>query len=212
MKRLLSNCDVSKATFDVADFEGSWLASFGRPELKGTWTIFGTSGSGKTTFALMLCKYLSQFRRTMYDSLEQGLSRSMQIAWDRVGMSEAGRGIVFGNMIQLEDLKEKLSRPKSPQIVLIDSITAIQGFHKSDYAELVKAFPQKLFIFIAHEKNRKAHPAVAEHIRCLSDVKIHVEGYRAFVTSRFEDAEAGEGGEDFTIWEQGAARYWPDKI
>lgn len=212
MKRLLSNCDVSKAMFDVAPFDGEWLASFGRPELRGTWTIFGTSGSGKTTFALMLCKYLSQFGRTMYDSLEQGLSRSMQIAWDRVGMSEAGRGVVFGNKVFLDDLKEKLSRPKSPQIIIIDSITAIQGFHKSDYANLVKTFPNKLFIFIAHEKNHKAHPAVAEYVRCLSDIKVHVSGYRAFITSRFEDAEAGEGGQDFVIWEEGCSKYYPDKI
>lgn len=212
MRRLLSNGDVGRATFDVADFEGEWLDSLGRPELKGTWTIFGTSGSGKTTFALMLCKYLAGFRRTMYDSLEQGLSRSMQLAWNRVGMKEVGRGIVFADRETLEDLRERLSKPKSPQIILIDSVTALQGFRKSDYAALVRDFPNKLFIFIAHEKNKKAHPAVAEHIRCLSDIKIHVEGYKAFVTTRFHDPETGEGGKDFTIWEEGAAQYWPDKL
>lgn len=211
MKRLLSNNDVARATFDVAPFDGQWLASFGRPELRGTWTIFGTSGSGKTTFALQLCKYLSTFRKTMYDSLEQGLSRSMQIAWERVGMSESGRGIVFGDMVTLDELKAKLKKPKSAGIVLIDSVTAIQGFHKVDYANLVKQFPQKLFIFIAHEKSRKAHPAVAEYIRCLSDVKIHVEGYQAFVSSRFANTEAGEG-QDFIIWDQGAAEYWANKL
>lgn len=212
MKRLLSNCDVTRASFDVAPFEGKWLDSFGRPELKGTWVVFGTSGSGKTTFALMLCKYLAQFKRTMYNSLEQGLSRSMQLAWDRVGMYEAGRGIIFGNMIQMEELRVRLAKPKSPHIILIDSLTAIQGFRKKDYNELIKEFPQKLFIFIAHEKNKKAYPAVAEYIRCLSDVKIHVAGYRAFIMSRFEDSTLGEGGKDFIIWEQGAARFWPDKL
>lgn len=207
MKRVLSNSDVSRATFDVAEFEGRWLESFGRPELRGVWTVFGTSGSGKTTFALMLCKYLAQFRRTLYDSMEQGLSRSMQLSWMRVDMKAAGRGIVFGNMIPFEELKVRLRKPKSPQIVLIDSVTALQGFRRSDFAELVRLFPQKLFVFIAHEKNGKAHPAVAEYIRCLSDVKIRVEGYTAYVTSRFADAEVGEGGKNFVIWAEGAERY-----
>ena len=212
MKRLLSNSDVTRASFDAAPFEGRWLASLGRPELKGTWIIFGTSGSGKTTFGLMLAKYLSRFRRTMYDSLEQGLSYSMQMAWDRTGMKEAGRGVVFGDKIHLDELKEKLARPKSPQIVVIDSITAMTGFRKSDYSELVAAFPGKLFIFIAHEKNGAAHPSVAEHIRKLSDIKIYVEGYLARIVSRYANETAGEGGEDFVIWEEKAAQYWPEKI
>lgn len=212
MGRLLSNRNVGSAVFDVADFRGEWLESFGRPELKGVWTIYGTSGSGKTTFALMLCKYLASFRKTMYDSLEQGLSRSMQIAWNRTGMKEAGRAVVFGDRETLADLTARLRKPKSPHIVLVDSVTALQGFHKSDYLRLIKDFPHKLFIFIAHEKNHKAHPAVAEYIRCMSDVKIHVEGFKAFVTSRFEDAEAGEGGKDFIIWQQGADEYWPEKL
>lgn len=212
MGRLLSNGDVCRASFQVADFEGKWLDSFGRPELKGTWTIFGTSGSGKTTFALMLCKYLSNFGRVMYNSLEQGLSRSMQIAWDRVGMPEAGRRVVFGDKEALPELRARLKKQKSPQIVIIDSITAMNGFRKNDYNELVKEFPGKLFIFLAHEKNNKAHPAVAEYIRCLSDIKIHVEGYMAFVTTRFENPLAGEGGRDFTIWKEGATKYHADKL
>lgn len=212
MKRLLSNRDVVKAQFDVVPFEGKWLASFGRPELRGTWTIFGNSGSGKTTFALQLCKYLSQFDRVIYNSLEQGLSRSLQLAWARVKMNESGKSVVFGDMIEMDELKERLRRRKSPQVVIIDSITAIEGFCKSDYNALKAEFPDKLFVFIAHEKNGKAHPAVAEFVRCLSDVKIRVEGYEANVVSRFEDREKGEGGSKFIIWEEGSKAYHLNKV
>lgn len=207
MSRLVSNRDVARAAFDTVAFEGEWLRTFGNPELRGVWTIFGTSGSGKTTFALMLCKYLSSFRKTMYNSLEQGLSLSMKIAWNRVGMQEAGRNIVFGDMVSMDEIRERLAKRKSPQVVLVDSITAIHGFRKSDFAALTAEFPQKLFIFIAHEKNGKAHPAVAEHIRCLSDVKIHVYGYKAYVVSRFADSSLGQGKEPFIIWEDQAKSY-----
>ena len=36
---------------------------------------------------------------------------------------------------------------------------------------------------------------------------MHVEGYRVYTTTRYEDRTKGEGGEDFTIWEEGAAEY-----
>ena len=37
---------------------------------------------------------------------------------------------------------------------------------------------------------------------------MHVEGYKVFTTTRFEDRDKGEGGEDFVIWDEGAGEYW----
>lgn len=87
MSRAISNKNVLAAQFETADFDGAFLASFGRPELRGVWIIWGGSGSGKTTFTLQLCKYLAGFRRVAYNSLEQGLSLSLQKAWERVEMA-----------------------------------------------------------------------------------------------------------------------------
>ena len=61
MAKALSNRNVCDANFKVADFTGEWLATFGKPELRGAWIIFGESGSGKTHFALSLLAYLMQF-------------------------------------------------------------------------------------------------------------------------------------------------------
>jgi hypothetical protein len=44
-------------------------------------------------------------------------------------------------------------------------------------------------------------------IRYDADVKMRTEGFKAFVTSRYEG-----GGSDFIIYEQGAAAYWVDKL
>ena len=205
MQRLLSNRNVLQAKFNPAEFDGAWLASIGKPELRGSWIVFGKSGSGKTTFALMLCKYLSSFVKVMYNSLEQGLSLSMQMAWKRCDMQQAGNRIVFAPGEQLADVRKRLLKGKSPDVVLFDSITAMSGFNKKDYEDLIKRFPLKLFIFIAHKKNNAPYPAVAEHIRKLSEVKIHVCGYKGMVTTRYE--ADGCGGEDFIIWKQGANEY-----
>lgn len=82
MAKAISNKNVVNAKFKVADFTGKWLASFGKPELRGAWIIYGESGGGKTHLALELLKYLCGFvDRAAYDTLEQGLSLSFQNAW-----------------------------------------------------------------------------------------------------------------------------------
>ena len=198
MGRAISNKNVLTAKFEVAEFDGAFLASFGKPELRGAWIIYGGSGSGKTSFVMQVCKYLTRFRRVAYDSLEQGLSLSLQKAWERVGMEEVGNRIILLNKESLKDLRLRLAKK--------------QGLKMSDYINLRNDFPDKLFIFVSHEKGGQPDGKLAQKIRYDSDIKIRVEGYKAFVTTRYEVAERGEGGADFIIWEQGAQDYWVDKM
>lgn len=200
------------AKFEVADFEGVYLASFGRPELRGSWIIYGGSGSGKTTFTMQLCKYLSRFRRVAYNSLEQGLSLSLQKAWERVGMEEVGNSIILLTKENLKDLRARLVKKHSPDVIVIDSVQYLRRFNMDQYQNLRDDFPNKLFIFVSHEKGGNPKGMMAENIRYDSDIKMRVEGYKVFVTTRYEVAELGEGGADFVIWEEGAQKYWIDKL
>ncbi|MBD5194618.1 MAG: ATP-binding protein [Bacteroidales bacterium] len=214
MSRAISNKNVLAAQFETAEFTGAYLASFGRPELRGAWIIWGGSGSGKTTFTLMLCKYLAGFRRVAYNSLEQGLSLSLQKAWERVNMAEAGSNIILLNKEQMAELRERLRKRKSPEIIVIDSVQYLTKFYVQQFNELKADFPDKLFIFISQADKADKDPdgKTAKHIRYDADIKIKVEGYKAFVTTRYEDSERGEGGADFIIWEKGAADYWAQQI
>lgn len=208
MGRAISNKNVLTAKFEVAEFDGAFLASFGKPELRGAWIIYGGSGSGKTSFVMQVCKYLTRFRRVAYDSLEQGLSLSLQKAWERVGMEEVGNRIILLNKESLKDLRLRLSKKQSPDVIVVDSVHYWLGLKMSDYINLRNDFPDKLFIFVSHEKGGQPDGKLAQKIRYDSDVKIRVEGYKAFVTTRYEVPERGEGGADFVIWEQGANDYW----
>lgn len=209
MGKQIPNRQIGKTKFKAVDFEGEWKASFGRPELSGSWLVYGGSGSGKTTFMLQLAKYLSKFDKVAYDSLEQGLSLSFQKAWERVKMIEAGnRFVLIEKENTKKDIWDRLAKRRSPNIIIIDSVNYMYQFSKKDYNDLLNNFPQKLFIFVAHEKNKQPMGSVANFIRYNSDIKVHVEGYKAFVTTRFEDREKKEGGEPFVIWEQGASEYW----
>lgn len=212
MGRAISNKNVLTAKFEVADFDGEFLASFGRPELRGAWIIYGGSGSGKTTFVMQVCKYLTRFRRVAYNSLEQGLSLSLQKAWERVGMLEVGNKIILLNKEQLKDLRVRLLKKQSPDVIVIDSVHYLRRFNMDQYQNLRDEFPNKLFIFVSHEKGGMPKGMMAQNIRYDSEIKIRVEGYKAFVTTRYEVAERGEGGADFIIWEQGAQDYWVDKM
>ncbi len=212
MGRAISNQNVLAAKFETAEFDGAWLASFGRPELRGAWIVWGGSGSGKTTFTLMLCKYLAKFGRVAYDSLEQGLSLSLQKAWERVDMAEAGSNIILLNKEGLAELKTRLKKRRSPEIIVIDSVQYVRGFNFDAFTKLKDEFPDKLFIYISQAKGANPKGNLAEQIRYDAEIKIKVEGFKAFVTTRYEDAERGEGGADFVIWEQGAADYWTERI
>lgn len=214
MNRAISNINVLAARFETVEFAGEWLASFGRPELRGTWIIWGGSGSGKTTFTLMLCKYLANFGRVAYNSLEQGLSLSLQKAWERVGMGEAGNSVILLNKEELPELRARLNKRKSPEIIIIDSVQYLDGFNWASFKKLKREYPDKLFIFISQADRAGKDPdgKLAGKIRYDAEIKIKVEGFKAFVTTRYEDAERGEGGADFIIWEQGAAEYWAEQL
>lgn len=106
------------------------------------WLIWGDSGSGKTTFTLQLCKYLAGFGRVAYDSLEQGLSLSLQRAWERVDMAEAGSNIILLNKEELPELRARLSKRKSPEIVVIDSLQYLDPFTWRLFKALKKDYPR----------------------------------------------------------------------
>ena len=208
MARAISNKNVVNAKFEVAEFDGAFLASFGKPELRGSWIIYGGSGSGKTTFVMQLSKYLTRFRRVAYNSLEQGLSLSLQKVWERVEMEDVGNRIILLNKESLQDLKQRLNKKQSPDIVVIDSVQYWHGLKWSDFTGLKDSFPNKLFIFVSHERGSLPDGKLAQKIRYDSDIKIRVEGYKAFVTTRYEVPELSEGGADYIIWEEGASKYW----
>ncbi|MBQ9254988.1 MAG: AAA family ATPase [Bacteroidales bacterium] len=211
MGKQIPNKQIGRMKFNPVEFEGEWKAGFGRPELSGSWLVYGGSGSGKTTFMLQLAKYLTNFSKVIYDSIEQGLTLSFQRAWERVKMIEAGNNFVLVEKENTkQDIWDRLSRRKSPNVIIIDSVNYMLNFTKREYEQLLNNFPNKLFIFVAHENNKQPMGSLANFIRYNSDIKIHVEGYRAFITTRFEDSEKGEGGKPFTIWEQGAKDYWAE--
>ena len=81
MNRAVSVSQLMATNHNPMEFEGDWFNLIGKAQKTGTWLIWGNSGNGKTRFALQLAKYLCQFGRVAYDSLEEGASLSMKKAF-----------------------------------------------------------------------------------------------------------------------------------
>lgn len=201
VKRALTVNDIRDYKPLVLPFENEWLASIGSPELKGGWIIWGNSANGKTRFALKLAKYMANFVRVAYDSLEEGLSLSMQKAIIDVGMSDVKRSFVLLDKETVPMLRERLTKQRSPQVVIIDSLQ-YTGMTYKDYTTLINDFPHKLFILVSHADGREPRGNVGKAIKYDAFVKIYVEGYKAFAQSRYG------GGEPFVVWQKGADAYW----
>lgn len=204
IKRALTVKNLRDYKAFTLGFDGRFLASFGQPELTGSWLIWGKSANGKTRFALQLAKYFAQFRRVAYNSLEEGKSLSMREAILNIGMDDVERRFLLLDKEPIEELIERLKRPKSPDVIFIDSLQ-YAGLSYTDYKALRDQFRNKLFVFISHAKGREPKGEVANSVRYDAYVKVYVEGYKAFPQSRYG------GGEDFVIWPAGAQKYWDYK-
>lgn len=198
MKKAKSYNDIVKMNFKTMAFEGRWKDFIGTPECSGAWIIWGKSGSGKTRLALELAKYLGNFERVFYNSLEEGMRLSFQRAVKKVGMP--GKRFICENE-KLPELKIRLLKKRSPKIIIIDSLQYLR-INKRQFEALIDDFPNKLFIFISHAQGDEPKGGIADEVRYNADVKIHVKGYRAFPVSRYG------GDKTFTIWEAGAEKYW----
>lgn len=201
MKRAYSVRNVADAKFKTLRLEGVWASAIGTPELTGSWFIYGAPKNGKTTFALQLAKYLTNFGRVAYDSVEEGLSLTMQMAMERVKMEEAGKRFILLEKEDVNELTMRLKRHKSPDIIVIDSVQFLD-LKFSEYKQLKEAFHEKLFIYISHVEGRLPEGNTARRIWRDANVYFNIEGFRAFPVSRYG------GGEHVDIYPEKAKAYW----
>lgn len=201
MKRAYSIQNISDAKFKTIELDGEWSDAIGTPELTGSWFIYGAPKNGKTTFALQLSKYLTKFGRVAYNSIEEGLSLTMQMAMERVRMSEIGSRLILLEKEDTNELMARLRRHKSPDIIVIDSVQFME-LKWTEYKKLKETFPNKLFIYISHIEGKQPEGNVAKRIWRDANVYFKIEGFRAFPVSRYG------GGEYIDVCREKANAYW----
>ena len=195
--------EVSQKKYEIIKWKGRWRESFGCPAMNETWFISGASAQGKSSFVMQLAKKLCEYGKTLYVSAEEGIRQSFQRRLEMFEMNSVGRKLSIIEDPDINLLKERLSKPKSPRFIIIDSFQMANWTYQ-DAMELIETFNKKSFIFISQEYKSRPMGADAVRLRYAAGVKIRVSGFMALCSGR-EKETAGGGG--FVVWDEGAIRY-----
>lgn len=206
MQRGYSIDNVMTKKFDLLPFSGKWQKSFGKPAKEFSAMIWGGSSQGKTDLCLQLAIYLTEFGNVAYNSYEEGLSYTFQQALERHNTSNLKNKFILLDREPWPDMVKRMKRHKSPQFLIIDSIQ-YTGINRAQYKELKELMKQKDkgLIFLSHAEGNQPKGALARFVRYDVDIKIPVEGFKAFPEGRINTDDAPE---PFVIWQKGADKYY----
>jgi len=202
LRRPITVTDLYRKSFNVLSFTGLFLALIGCPEVKGSWIIFGDSSQGKTRFMLQLAKYLANFGIVYINSLEEGESESIKQGFKAEQMEDVKDSVYLLDNEPLDVVRRHLTKRNAPDFVFFDSVQFMKGFTEYDYVELLRDFPDKLFIFTSHVVGKEPKGSLAQAIRYRSFVKLFVHEYRVFPQSRYG------GNLPYDIWPEKAQAYY----
>ncbi|QQV91541.1 ATP-dependent serine protease [Winogradskyella phage Peternella_1] len=207
LKKAISVDTLLNTKFIEIPLTGRFRELIGRPEQSGTWFLKGPSGHGKTTFMLQLVTELTKYGKVLYNSLEEGARLSMQQAVKEQNLTTAqAKQVNFLHRENLDVMRDRLQRSRGIRFVVIDSIQ-YAFITLKEYKAMQAENPKKVFIINSHVEGKKATGALARTIEYDADIKIDVEGFKAFSRSR---ASRGKLTTPYVIWQEGADNYWND--
>lgn len=200
MARALGVTEFMAKKFDEFEFTDKWLEAMGKPERNFKMIIYGKPKNGKTEFCIQFAKFMTNFGKVLYNSFEQGHSKSLQDAFRRQNMEEVKGKIIVTHKEKYDEMFARLKRKKSPNIIFIDSLQYIK-LSADQWKELIEKFPRKVFIVISHASGDEPKGSSAEAIQYDVDISVLVKGFAAHCQGRFG------GGAQLIIWEEGHQRY-----
>ncbi len=200
-KKAINTYNLFKAKFKLLNLDEPWASLIGMPEQTGTWFVYGSPKNGKTSFCMALCKYMTKFSRVIYNSVEEGMSLTMQDAVRRAQMQTVGNRFLLGDKWTVDELTEELRKKNSPNFVVIDSVQ-FADLKFSEYRSLKETFPHKIFCYVSHVNGKEPDGNIAKRIYRDANAVFRVEGFRAFPVTRY----GGSGYYD--VVKEKAEAYW----
>jgi len=185
----------------------AFVKAHGELEDRFTACIYGHSGQGKSNYTMQLLAELLNAMPgevALYVALEEGHGKTIQNTVVRQDMARYSGRMRIMDCCTYAELLDKLSKRKSPKIVVIDSVQYM-GLTVEQYKQLKERFNKKIMLFISHASGRRPKASTAEAITYDANIKVRVEGFKALVTSRFG------GTDNYVVWEDGAKKYWGKK-
>lgn len=172
--------------------------------------FFGDSSNGKTNAVAAFiddCFKIFPGAKCNYISYEEGHGKTMkELLIKRFNLREKhGNCLTLFEDYSYEQLNYYIGRPQSAKIWVFDSIQA-SGLTYDQIASLKRKYvmgkAKKIFIFISWADGKYPSGAVAKSVRYYANIKVRVEGFIAFIRSRYGTKK------NYVVWEAGAKGYW----
>jgi DNA replication protein DnaC len=198
IKQALTVENIQNQNLTKLKLSGAFLEAFGKPQNKGVWFVWGSSGSGKSVFLMALAKELAKTQKVFYNLLEEETDDADYVERTKLlQMREVSHNFLTGTYTY-EELDVYLSKRNSPDVVFIDSITY---FTKSfdQYMELKRKYKNKTIIISGHAEGKNPRTEFEKSIMYDAKMKIFVSGYLALCKGR----TIGPNGGRFIIWDEG---------
>lgn len=196
VKRAFSPKEILKMKRYPLKLQGRWKDAFGEPEESETWFISGPSASGKSSFVMQLAKMLCDYGRVLYVSLEEGTNLSFQRRLAQFRMDEVQGKFRVIDDNDMDALRKRLKRNKSPKFIIIDSVQYTPWLYPEIKQFISEEFPRKCFIFISQENKGRPTGNTAVRLKYDAGVKIRTWGFEAKCLGRY----VGEDEAAFDIW------------
>lgn len=115
--KIITSDEILQRRYDIIPFEGEWKELLGTPEYGFMMNIYGEKFAGKSTLALRLLKYLQNFGKCIYFSVEEG---------DKLTVQHKIRQLdIRGLDVSVEQLPQAILKMAGKyDFVLIDSLSS----------------------------------------------------------------------------------------
>jgi predicted ATP-dependent serine protease len=201
LKQVLTVANIQSQTIEKIQFIGAWLAAFGKPQSRGVWFVWGGSGSGKSTFIMMLCKALALIGyKVFYNLLEEETDDTDYIDRTELLTMNEVEANFHTQSYNYNELVEYLNKRNPPKVVVVDSIVYLTK-DWGEYMALKQLCNRKniILIIVGHAEGKNPRSEFEKSIRFDAKMKVYVDGFLALCQGR----TIGSNGGRFIIYQKG---------
>lgn len=200
LKKVITVPNLQNQNINHIPLTGDFHKAFGKPQDRGVWFVWGSSGSGKSSFLMQLAKEFSKEHKTLYNLLEEETDDAEYIERTQLFQMSDVADKFYTQAYDIDELKTYMSRRKSPKVYFIDSLRYLtRDFN--EYLELKQLANDKNKILICSGFAKGQDPRSEFEYKVMHDakMKIFVSGYAAYCKGR----TIGPNGGLFIIYEDG---------
>lgn len=199
LKKVLTVANIQNTKVERIPFEGEWYEAFKQPQNRGVWYVWGGSGSGKSSFAMLLAKAFAQHGSVLYNLLEEETDDSDFIDRTLTFQMQDVKDNFHAQRYTLKELDAYLEKRNSAHYIIIDSLPYFLE-NWQEYKEFKKKWAtRKVLVFIGHADGRNPRTELQKNVMFDAKMKIFVSGYLATCKGR----TIGPNGGRFIVWHEG---------